>query len=207
MVRTIREMRSDISIANEVWIALATLHRSNSRRESFSTREIMEQIRREKAHPLLRPGVQWNISLHMVANLAPNPAKLRMLYRLPDGSYRLYRPGDDVHPRRTGKTQPERAELPEKYRDLLSWYRSSYCSRPPAKPNFDDDPVLRMRGVGKEVWADIDADKFVRDLRANWYGKSGKAGKPVNLYGMPEPATRKQTKIMGRRASKRRRLG
>jgi len=27
-----------------------------------------------------------------------------------------------------------------------------------------------MRGVGKEIWADIDADEYVRSLRANWYG-------------------------------------
>lgn len=200
-------MRSDISIANEVWIALATLHRANARRDSFSTREIIEQIRREKVHPALRPGVQWNISLHMVANLAPNPAKLRMLYRLPDGSYRLYRPGDDAHPRRTGKTHPKPAELAEKYGGLLNWYLSVYCSRPAAKPNFDDDPVLRMSGVGKEIWANIDVDKFVRDLRADWYGKSGQSGKPVNLYGKPGKTAGKAAKNLSGGVSKRRRLG
>jgi hypothetical protein len=25
----------------------------------------------------------------------------------------------------------------------------------------DDDPILQMRGVGKEIWADIDADEYV----------------------------------------------
>jgi hypothetical protein len=34
----------------------------------------------------------------------------------------------------------------------------------------EDDPILQMRGVGKEIWADIDADEYVRSLRANWYG-------------------------------------
>jgi len=33
----------------------------------------------------------------------------------------------------------------------------------------NEDPVLRMRGVGKEVWADTNADDYVRDLRANWF--------------------------------------
>jgi hypothetical protein len=33
-----------------------------------------------------------------------------------------------------------------------------------------DDPILQMYGVGKEIWADVDADEYVRDLRANWYG-------------------------------------
>ena len=34
----------------------------------------------------------------------------------------------------------------------------------------EDDPTLQMRGVGKEIWADIDADEYVRSLRSNWYG-------------------------------------
>jgi hypothetical protein len=36
--------------------------------------------------------------------------------------------------------------------------------------NEDDDPVLQMRGVGKEIWADTDTDEYVRALRANWNG-------------------------------------
>ena len=34
----------------------------------------------------------------------------------------------------------------------------------------EDDPILKMRGVGKEIWAGTDADEYVRDLRSNWYG-------------------------------------
>ncbi len=33
-----------------------------------------------------------------------------------------------------------------------------------------EDPVLKMRGVGKEIWSDTTADEYVRDLRANWFG-------------------------------------
>jgi hypothetical protein len=32
----------------------------------------------------------------------------------------------------------------------------------------EDDPILQMRGVGKEIWADTDADEYVRSLRSNW---------------------------------------
>jgi hypothetical protein len=32
-----------------------------------------------------------------------------------------------------------------------------------------EDPVLQMRGVGKEIWSEINADEYVRDLRANWF--------------------------------------
>lgn len=34
----------------------------------------------------------------------------------------------------------------------------------------EDDPVLHLGDIGKEIWADTDADQYVRDLRANWYG-------------------------------------
>lgn len=36
--------------------------------------------------------------------------------------------------------------------------------------NEKDDAILQMSGVGKEIWADVDADEYVRTLRANWYG-------------------------------------
>jgi hypothetical protein len=35
---------------------------------------------------------------------------------------------------------------------------------------LENDPILQMRGVGKEIWAGIDADEYVRSLRENWYG-------------------------------------
>ena len=34
----------------------------------------------------------------------------------------------------------------------------------------EDDPILQMRGVGKEIWADTDVDEYVRSLRVDWYG-------------------------------------
>ena len=33
----------------------------------------------------------------------------------------------------------------------------------------EDDPILQMRGVGKEIWADTNADDYVRSLRSNWF--------------------------------------
>lgn len=33
-----------------------------------------------------------------------------------------------------------------------------------------EDPMLQMRGLGKELWADTDADEYVRSLRADWNG-------------------------------------
>jgi hypothetical protein len=34
-----------------------------------------------------------------------------------------------------------------------------------------DDPILKLWGLGKEIWADTDAAEYVRSLRANWYGE------------------------------------
>lgn len=33
----------------------------------------------------------------------------------------------------------------------------------------EDDSILQMRGVGKEIWADTNADDYVRSLRSNWF--------------------------------------
>ena len=31
-----------------------------------------------------------------------------------------------------------------------------------------DDPILALRGVGKAIWADEDADAYVERLRSGW---------------------------------------
>ena len=44
-----------------------------------------------------------------------------------------------------------------------------------------EDPVLQMRRIGKEIWADTNPDDYVRDLRANWFAKDtigGNSEKP-----------------------------
>ena len=157
---------STIKVADESWIALALLTRENPGRTSFTAKEILDRLRRESAHPEVRPGVQAHIHLHNVANAAPNPARYRIFFRLEDGTYRLYRPGDPHHPERTGKTCPRRDDLPVNYHPLLDWYQSEYCKGSP--PTEEEDPILRLRGLGKELWANIDADRFVEELRSGW---------------------------------------
>jgi hypothetical protein len=158
-----------IRVADEAWLGLALLHRENPERESFTAREVVDRVKSEGATPELRPGVQVHIYLHNVANVEPNSARYRMFWKLPGDTYRLIRPGDRPHPSRKGKTKPERDELPEQYRYLLDWYEQKYCGERSAVRE-EDDPILQMRGVGKEIWADTDADEYVRSLRSNWYG-------------------------------------
>ena len=153
-----------VLVADEAWIALASLHRKHPERQSFSAAEIMESAKREKAHSKSRAGLQPHIYVHNVANLRPNSATYRMFYKVGDG-YRLFRPGDDFHPDRKGKVAPHREELPEQYHPLLDWYEKEY-SRQAATTNDDEDPVLQMWGVGKEIWKDEDGDAFIVRERA-----------------------------------------
>jgi len=158
-----------LKVADEAWIALATLHRENPNRDGYSSKEIIGQVKAASLHSELRSGISPHVSLHNVANLPANSARYRMFYRTAGGEYRLFRPDDDFHPSRTGKMMPERAELPEQFHYLLDWYERSYCgNRASRAAQGEDDPFLKMRGVGREIWAGIDPDEFVDDLRNAW---------------------------------------
>jgi hypothetical protein len=161
--------KDSIRVADEAWIGLALLHQEHPDRESFTAKEILDRVRTEGATSELRAGVQVHIYLHNVANIEPNSARYRMFWKLPDDTYRLIRPGDHPHPLRKGKTKPDRDVLPEQYRYLLDWYEQKYCAKE-AGTREENDPILQMAGVGKEIWADTDADEYVRSLRSNWYG-------------------------------------
>lgn len=157
----------NVKVADEVWIATALLHRNHANQEDFTVREIVEQAESERvAGAPLRAGVQVHAYLHCVANKAPNPGRYRMLVETSKGRRRLYRPGDPCHrSRSTGKSLPEEREIPPTYRELLVWYRSEYAS------NHDEcstDPILSLRGLGKDVWADEQADRYVERMRKGW---------------------------------------
>jgi hypothetical protein len=153
------------SVAIEVWIATALLHREQPEREDFTAREITERARRERLREPLRPGVSVFATMHAVANRPPSPNRLRMLTATSKGRRRLFRPGDASDPgRRGGRSLPERADLPARYRELLDWYSGVYAAGAPGGA----DPILALRGVGKELWRDEKADAYVRRLRAGW---------------------------------------
>jgi hypothetical protein len=166
-----------IRVADEVWIGLALLHREQPDRVSFPVAEIRRRIEREQVHPDTRPGIATHISQHCVANVAPTSGTYRMLLRLPDGSYRLYRHGDECHPRRSGKMTPVRGELPEPYHYLLDWYDRDYR---PSPGEGSIDPVLAMIGVGREIWHDEGADAFLTRLREGWGEENMSLTPPAN---------------------------
>jgi hypothetical protein len=80
---------------------------------------------------------------------------------------RLFHPGDPYDPSREGsKTIPEREEIPSQYHELLDWYERRLASRPSER--VEEDPILRLRGLGKEIWANQHPDEYVRRLREGW---------------------------------------
>ena len=161
-------MTNQVRVADEVWIATALLHRQYPERKDFTVGEIVRRAETEKVTgaELLRPGVQVHAYLHCVANKPPNPGRYRMLVETSRGRRRLFRPGDPSDPgRSTGKDIPRNEEIPPEYVALIDWYRNEYVGDGERQVA---DPVLALRGLGREIWRDEDADAYVRRLREEW---------------------------------------
>ncbi|MEX2302286.1 MAG: hypothetical protein WD733_15200 [Bryobacterales bacterium] len=141
-------------VADEVWIALALLHQNHPERYGFRSGEILKCA--EALHPGLpcRSGVQAHISGHCIANRKPTPNTLRYSYRNADGTYRLYRDGDDYHPgREKGRVAPDDTSLPERHRSLVQWYWSEYNQRQGSEALRKEPPVrIDDLKVADEVW-------------------------------------------------------
>lgn len=160
-----------IKVADEVWVATAMLHQRFPERLDFSIEEIVEFAASTKELRLmgpLRPGFYVHVVQHCVANRPPNPGRYRMLLETAPGRRRLFRNGDAYDSEREGgKTSPKPEDLPENwFRGLFAWYRG-WCANAAGRA-IDDDPLLALRGSGKELWADEHADDYVRRLREGW---------------------------------------
>src|SRR5271155_2560182 len=130
-------VKHDVKVADEVWLATANLHHAHPDRFDFSVDEIRKEVARLKLSEFIRPGVQIHLSVHCIANKAPNPGRYRMLIETTPGRRRLYREGDHFHKDRTGgKVTPAREDVPSKYRFLLDWYQYEFVQKrigPPMK--------------------------------------------------------------------------
>ena len=160
------KFHGSVKVADEVWIATALLHRENPKREDFSVSEIVARARRENITGELRPGVQVHAYLHCAANLPPKPGRYRMLYATGKSTRRLFRQGDDFHPdRRGGKVTPSKENIPARYQALLDWYHDKFVGKGRSQKS---DPILELRGLGKEIWVGEEADDYVSRLRGGW---------------------------------------
>lgn len=157
----------NIPVADEVWVATALLHREQPARTDFTTQQIVARAERESIHGRLRPGVYVHALQHCVANRPPQTGRYRMLFATGKTTRRLYRPGDPYDRRREGsKTIPARADLPAPYRHLLDWYEQVYAAS--SRGDGSTDPILALRGLGKEVWSSEEPDAYVERLRRGW---------------------------------------
>jgi hypothetical protein len=175
---------STILLADGVWIATALLHQKYPERDDFTEAEIQASFLGEGfprgTHSNSLPA---HVSSHCVANRPrshkrTDPSKLqggayRILYETRSGFRRLFRPGDDVHPdrvqqRRPSKSTPRKEDIPGQYRPLLEWYEEWHpqIPAPLSIARWEDDPLIRLRGSGKHIWADEHADEYVERLRS-----------------------------------------
>lgn len=159
--------KAALRVADEVWIAAALLHRERPGDTDFTIEEILNRARKEGLTKPFRPGVYVHAVQHCVANRAPNPGRYRMLFETSPGRRRLFRKGDVYHAgREGGKITPKREEMPHGYDGLLTWYQDwcSIFSRSAAQ----EDPLLSLKGSGRQLWAHEHADEYVRRLREDW---------------------------------------
>lgn len=160
--------KTAIKVADEVFIAVALLHREFPERADFTQNEIVRRAARENLYGELRPGVAVHVSLHCVANKSPNPGTYQMLYATANGNRRLLRAGDDRHPKRVGKMFPDAEDVPPQYHDLILWAKRRYGgSKNLTGPRWLDS-VFQIFGSGRSVWKGEDPDEYVRSLRKDW---------------------------------------
>lgn len=192
---TFRSVTSDVSCAVEVFIATALLHKEQPGRPGFTKQEILDRVQKENVYGEFRPGISPHISQHCVANIAPSPAKHRILFATGKSTRRLILPSDQADFRRTGKIFPDAEEMPEKYLSLLEWARQRYyggsfkmksdqpvsavhllplspppviSEEPPIRQHSPLQALLDARGIGIEMARGIDPDEYIRELREGW---------------------------------------
>lgn len=170
MTILVAETETRFLAADRVWIAAALLHRENPGRYDFSESEIIARGRRERFVEEKSNVFAVHVNQHCVSNRHPNPGRHRMLVETEKGRRRLYREGDLAWPGRTGKITPGRDQIPAKYHFLLDWYlkwnrRSSGSG---GNSSSLPDPLLALRGSGRQLWKDEHADEYVRRLREGW---------------------------------------
>jgi len=122
----------------------------NPERKEFQKKEIFEKVIELGLLNATESTLSTHISSMCVANRPAQPDTHRKLYRVANGWFRLFRPGDDYHPsRENGKIEPLSDQIPEKFHNLLSWYRDEYCkSANPQKVSIQNLPFTRIETNG-----------------------------------------------------------
>jgi len=163
--------KTSVKVADELFLVLALLHKEHPERRAFSIPEILERaqqegLREDRSNP---NSLRVHAYSHAAANEPPGKGgKYRIAYRESNGQVRLLEATDYVHPERSWKFYPSPDEIPEKYHALLNWAkkRSHLTEAPPSEGWLEG--ALQLRGLGKELWKDVDPDAYVSSLREGW---------------------------------------
>ena len=133
---------NNVPTAVAVWIATATLHQQYGINSEFSNQDILHQAMRQNLTSVNKTTIEMHISSYCIANNKVASERHRKLYRISRGRYRLYRNGDYYNRSRAGgQIEPDITELPEQYKNLLSWYKDVFCSNKDSSQMYDQ-PVL-----------------------------------------------------------------
>jgi len=161
----------DLLLADRIWLAVAMLHREFPGRKDFSKDEIREKLSEAGLDAgVKRTSIHAHLKEHMVANVPPSATRYRMLVETRPGYLRLFRPDDPIHPLRQAgkltKSVPRREDVTPEFHSLLDWYDDWIARQSAPLPvNYDDDPLIRLMGSGREIWAGEHADEYVEKLR------------------------------------------
>jgi hypothetical protein len=137
------------TLADEVWVATALLHRENPGRSDFEVSEIRAKVIELDPASAAAPGLNTHLSSHCIASKTRHGVNVRMLTDTRHGRRRLYREGDPVHPsRKEGKVTPRADELPAEFRPLLHWYESTFNPATPRSASTDDRLKMLNRIIG-----------------------------------------------------------
>ena len=154
-------------VADEVWLAVARLHEQFRDREDFTIREILiyAHSRDFSGVKPRRSSFKVRVYSHCVAYNPPNPSLYQMLFETRRGFRRLFRPSDIHHPDREGARETSiRSELPRDLHSIADWYERDVLA---AGSPLEQDPILSLRGVGKESWSNENVDQYVTNLQAD----------------------------------------
>jgi hypothetical protein len=162
--------KAEMKVADELYLALALLHREQPQVDAFTVKEVVARAAQEgfEARPA---SLRAHAHGHAAANLPPGKnMRYRLLFKQEDGRVRLLRSSDYVHPDRHQKFYPELLEIPERYHPLVGWARK--YSESPADSGAPGRGWLaglhQMRGLGRDVWLGVNPDEYVRSLREGW---------------------------------------
>lgn len=169
---TMTYTKDHVKVADELYLIVALLHREHSEARSFTIAEILERAEKEGlgSSRTDQRSLRQHAYEHAAANVPPGKqgGKYRMVYREEDNRIRLLKASDYVHPDRHQKLRPELDDIPERYHELVRW-AEKWSKRGGEQSSVKWLAGLHeLRGLGREVWRGVDADKYVRDLREGW---------------------------------------